>query len=193
VKETSDSANARAGPCRPGPGRNAPAPLIKKTTPRTNFPLAYHITFGTYGTRLHGDDRGTVDRSQNNFGDPIIGHDKDWNSHERRLLKFAPRELTFDQRAFIETAVPKICDRGGWQFLEVAAAPDHVHNMLTGNANGNTIRKWLKRWLGESLSEHWPLQPQELWWAECGSVKWVWTQDYFNRVRDYIRRQRTTK
>ncbi|MCH8164939.1 MAG: hypothetical protein IH889_04955 [Planctomycetes bacterium] len=32
----------------------------------SNGPLAYHITFGTYGTRLHGDPRGTVDRTLNN-------------------------------------------------------------------------------------------------------------------------------
>jgi hypothetical protein len=32
---------------------------------RATFPLAYHITWGTYGTRLHGDERGTVDRSAN--------------------------------------------------------------------------------------------------------------------------------
>jgi hypothetical protein len=56
----------RAGPCRPGvgkPGPHAPAPRDAK---RTYFPLGYHITFGTYGTRLHRDPRGTVDRSVNN-------------------------------------------------------------------------------------------------------------------------------
>jgi hypothetical protein len=41
-------------------------------------PLAYHITFGTYGTRLHGDERGTVDRAMNKPGDPIIGADSSW-------------------------------------------------------------------------------------------------------------------
>jgi hypothetical protein len=36
-------------------------------------PLAYHITWGTYGTRLHGDKRGTVDRENNAFGTPVLG------------------------------------------------------------------------------------------------------------------------
>jgi hypothetical protein len=30
--------------------------------------LAFHITWGTYGTRLRGDRRGTVDRSTTNTG-----------------------------------------------------------------------------------------------------------------------------
>jgi REP element-mobilizing transposase RayT len=172
-------------PCRPGPGRHAPAPSV--------FPLAYHITFGTYGTRLHGDDRGTVDRSLNNFGDPIIGGDQDWNRMERRMLRFEPRKLTVDQRLFVEQSLPQICARGGWQFIEVAAASDHVHNMIAANADGSAVRKWLKRWLGEALSARWLLQPREVWWAECGSVKWIWTEDYFERVEQYVGRQRTKK
>jgi hypothetical protein len=41
------------------------------------YPLAYHITFGTYGTRLHGDERGTVERAHNVYGEPIVGMDAD--------------------------------------------------------------------------------------------------------------------
>src|SRR5438876_12296826 len=36
--------------------------------------LAYHITWGTYGTRLHGDPRKTVDRQHNAYGEPILGY-----------------------------------------------------------------------------------------------------------------------
>src|SRR5688500_18791040 len=38
--------------------------------------LAYHITWGTYGTRLHGDPRKTVDRLHNQYGDPVLGYDE---------------------------------------------------------------------------------------------------------------------
>jgi hypothetical protein len=46
------------------------------------LPLAYHITFGTYGTRLHGDDRGTVDQAHNFYGDLIAEKDEDWQQIE---------------------------------------------------------------------------------------------------------------
>ena len=36
-----------------------------------DIPLAYHITFGTYGTRLHGNERGSVDRAHNAPGEPF--------------------------------------------------------------------------------------------------------------------------
>jgi len=178
----------RAGACRPGefPGRHGPAP-------RAAFPLAYHITWGTYGTRLHGDARGTVHRSENEFGDAIIGTDGDWQREEKSLLRFPIRILTIQQRQFIERAVPPICRRGGWELITVAAGPDHVHCVIRAAVDGKDIRKWLKRWLGESMTGHWPIQPGEVWWAECGSVKWVWNQDYYMRVVDYVRRQETTR
>src|SRR5688572_26695020 len=42
---------------------------------RMHNALAYHITWGTYGMRLHGDPRGTVDRDHNALGSPIIRRD----------------------------------------------------------------------------------------------------------------------
>jgi hypothetical protein len=59
-----------------------------------------------------------------------------------------------------------------------------VHTLLTAEADGDVIRKLLKRWLGPALATHLPLKPEQTFWAECGSVKWVWTPDYFERVRE---------
>jgi REP element-mobilizing transposase RayT len=199
MKNDGPRAKNGVGPCRPATGRHAPSPspvrleTSSNSPPRTNFPLAYHITFGTYGTRLHGDPRGTVDRSQNEFGEPIVGRDDEWKSFEQKNLNFQPLILTIEQRVFIERQVPTICERGGWEFLQVAAAPDHIHNMVSARIDGKDIRKWLKRWLSEALSAIWPLRYREVWWSECGSVKWIWTEDYYERVRNYIQKQRTVQ
>jgi len=36
----------------------------------TDIPLAYLITFRCYGTWLHGDERGSVDRFHNQYQSP---------------------------------------------------------------------------------------------------------------------------
>jgi REP element-mobilizing transposase RayT len=158
-----------------------------------NFPLAYHITWGTYGTRLHGDDRGTVSRAENQFGDPLIGATPDWEKMESHLLRFPPIILTIEQRCFVEDAFESICQRGKWQPIVVAAAGDHVHTAMSADVDGKDIRKWLKRWLSEGLSARWPLAAGQVWWAECGSVKWVWDDRYLQRVTNYVREQRTLR
>jgi len=158
----------------------------------SDFPLAYHLTFGTYGTRLHGDERCTIHRSMNRPGDPVIGKAEEWEQMERSLLKFPAVILTLEQRLLIEKSIPDICRRGGWVFVNAAAAPDHIHVELKGSAHGKSIRRWLKTWLGQELNKQWPRAAGSTWWAECGSVKWIWTDDYLENVYLYIDAQRTT-
>ena len=116
-------------------------------------PLAYHITFGTYGTRLHGDPRGTVDRKANKPGDPIIGAEPDWERMERSSLRFPAMLLTTENRSFIEFVVPSLCDRGGWELHVCAAKPDHVHVLLATSREAKPVRRWLKTWLSQALNE----------------------------------------
>jgi hypothetical protein len=67
-----------------------------------------------------------------------------------------------------------------------------VHVCLTGDAEGKRIRTWFKRWLGEALSSRWPLAAGKSWWAEDGSVKWIFDEQNFKNVVRYINGQRTT-
>lgn len=156
-------------------------------------PLAYHITFGTYGTRLHGDARGVVDRSHNRRGEPIIGSDPKRWERERAKMRFDPVVLTPEQMRHAEDLIPSICDRGGWRLHTRAAGPDHVHTLLTAAADADAVRKWFKRWLGEGMSKRWPLPAGATWWAEGGSVKWVWDDDYFGRIVGYLNDQRAAR
>ena len=167
-----------------------------------DHPLAFHITFGTYGMRLHGDHRGTVLRARNRPGEPIIGRDDIWTEIERSKLTFDPVVLDLHQRQFVEQVIPSICDRGGWRHYISAAQRDHVHVLLEATAEGMSVRRWLKRWLGQTLSERWPdvmsirsrassgVKPT--WWAEGGSVRWVWDEKYLETAYAYILAQRTT-
>jgi REP element-mobilizing transposase RayT len=160
---------------------------------RDHYPLAYHITFGTYGTRPHGDERGTVDRAMNRPGDPIIGKDEAWERMELNKLRFPPRVFTHEQMVVVESLVEAVCARGGWTPHTWASGPDHVHAVLGASAEGDAVRKWFKRWLGQSLAARYPLRAGETFWADGGSVKWVWTDDYLARAVDYVRRQRATE
>lgn len=108
-------------------------------------------------------------------------------------LKFPPVQLSYEQRIYIEATIPKICERGHWTLHASAAGPDHVHVVLTSDNNPETIRRLLKRWMGQHLSAKWPFeQEDQLWWAECGSIRWIGDSSYFQKAFDYVHRQRTT-
>jgi REP element-mobilizing transposase RayT len=154
-------------------------------------PLGYFLSWGTYGTRLHGDPRGTVDRTNTTHGDPVLGPDEERWEDERGQMKFPPVVLTREQRLFAEDLIPTICERGLWTYCTCAVAPDHVHVILTSEHEPKTIRRILKRWLGQSMSERWPLAEGATWWAECGSIKWLVDAAYFENATGYVSRQRT--
>jgi hypothetical protein len=39
---------------------------------QTDAPIGYLITFRSYGTWLHGDERGSVDRNHRAYGTPMF-------------------------------------------------------------------------------------------------------------------------
>ena len=53
-------------------------------------PLAYFITFTCYGSWLHGDERGSVDRDDNVPGTPVLLPDPVLQAYEVDLLREPP-------------------------------------------------------------------------------------------------------
>ena len=99
--------------------------------------------------------------------------------------------LCREMRVWVERQIPTICERGGWDLWISAAGADHVHVLLSARVDGKAVRRWLKTWLGQWLTQAWGEPKSGRWWAKGGSVKPVWTQAYFERVYYYIQRQRT--
>ena len=154
----------------------------------------WHITWGTYGARLHGGERPTVDKDHNQFGEVFIEVDPEREDFARRLMEADPLYLSPAQREFIEAELPSICIRGGWSYRVGAAGPDHVHLLcdILPEIHGEKARRLAKRWLGQALSKRWPLVDHPRWWAVEGSNKAVKEVRYLNNAFDYIRDQRTT-
>jgi len=157
-------------------------------------PLADHITWGTYGTRLHGDPRGTVDRYDNQQGTPVFRYDQHIWEYMKENLKYEPVRLTKDQMRFIESIIPSICEKGFWKYITCAAGPDHVHVLLTSEHDPEKIRRLRKRWITQALNEKWTLGPEQdrTWWSESGSIKWIDHQSYLANATGYVSGQRAT-
>jgi REP element-mobilizing transposase RayT len=131
-----------------------------------------------------------VDRLNNTYGDPVLGPDEERWEYEREMMKFPPIALTREQCLDAQEAIPQICQRGRWNFHTCSAAPDHIHVILYSQHEPKAIRRMLKRWLGQSMSEKWPLQEGATWWAESGSIKWLTAKSYFDNAFGCVSRQR---
>jgi hypothetical protein len=154
----------------------------------------WHITFGTYGTRLHGSVAATVDKQHNVRGDPFLPRNEARVNSDRERMRFPARYFNLDQRIFIEAELPKICEQGGWTYRMCAAQSDHVHLLcdVVAQVHGEKVRRLVKRWLGQRLSSRSPLPPDATWWAEEGSNIAIHDETYLNNCYTYIFRQHTT-
>lgn len=76
----------------------------------TEIPLAYLFTFRCYGTWLHGDERGAVDRFHRAYQSPFIEPNERWRNYAAELLKSDPVILNAVRREAVEIAVREPCD-----------------------------------------------------------------------------------
>ncbi|MGE3180372.1 MAG: hypothetical protein AB7N71_01980 [Phycisphaerae bacterium] len=153
-------------------------------------PLGYLITFSIFGTRLHGDERGSVDRQHNVYGEPTLGIDHKRNERAKDRMGSAEVRLTNDQQCAVEDAMKEIAARGGWELSAISAADDHVHVVLSGEAQPQKIRALAKRWLSDFLNARWRQDAPSGWWAEGGSCKYLWDADSLRRAVEYVAQQR---
>ena len=189
------------------PQNRHPLPqVVLYTAPvRGDVPLAYLITFRSYGTWLHGDERGSVDRWHNYFGTPCFPANDARQQQNARRLKHAPITLNAEQRKSVEYAILETCLFRNWNLHAVNVRTNHAHSLITAYAapsgmsvpfaaeNGfaegirpERILNALKANATRQLRQdgHWPYQHTP--WADGGSRKYVWTEFQLERAKDYV-------
>lgn len=157
----------------------------------------WHITWGTYGARLHGGFRATVDLKHNKRNQPFVEQNRQRENYEIKIMRGEAVYLNYEQRVFVESTIIDLCKRGGWQLRTCAAGieGDHIHVLLDIERaiHGEKVRRLLKRWLTQAMNENFNRPKSGKWWAVQGSNKVVDNDAYLNRAFPYIEKQRTTQ
>ena len=107
-------------------------------------PLGYLITFRSYGTWLHGDERGSVDRHHRVYGSPGLPPSSFRRQHDRDLLKQPPVKLGSRQRPIIESAIRETCGIRRWALWALNVRTNHVHAVISANKKPDAVLSALK-------------------------------------------------
>ena len=106
----------------------------------TGIPLAYFITFRCYGTWLHGDERGSVDRFHNIYDTPYLEPNHKLNKFIAETLKNNSVELDIQRRNTVENAIRETCRKRNWILLAINVRTNHIHVVVdSGSRNPNQI------------------------------------------------------
>ena len=150
-------------------------------------PLAYLVTFRSYGTWLHGDERGSVDRFNNRFQSPYIAANERWLRHTARQLRGEPVSLDAPRRAAVAEAIRETCLLRGWLLRAVNVRTNHVHVVASvgGTKPGlalNAFKANATRQMRHTGCWEHPYSP----WADRGSVRYLWNERSVERVVGYV-------
>lgn len=152
----------------------------------TDTPLAYLISFRTYGTWLHGDKRGSIDRFHNIYGAPYIEPNERWRRYKQQLLKTKPLILSPRQRRIVDEAIRETCRIRKWSLLALNVRTNHIHVVVTAHRKPELVLNAFKANATRRLREEglwgYPSSP----WAFKGSKRRLWNEKSLERAIDYV-------
>ncbi len=152
-----------------------------------NRPLGYFITFRTYGTWLHGDDRGSVDRKHNEFGTPTLPASEERVKWERSELKQEPVELDAKRREIVERTIREVCAHKCWVLMEVHVRTNHVHVVVDAHGAPEPMMNAFKAWSSRRLAEAGLIERGTKVWSRHGSTVYLFKEEKVEEKCRYVR------
>ncbi len=152
----------------------------------TADPLAYFITFTTYGTWLHGRGQGSVDRDTNIPGEPFLPADPHREAEQRATMKQPEYRLDAARRDVVLKTIREVSRHRKWRLWAVHVRSNHVHIIVTGPKKPERIMGDFKAWCSRRLREAFGEPADRERWTEHGSTPYLWTEETLHAKIDYV-------
>lgn len=152
-----------------------------------NVPIAYFISFRTYGTWLHGDERGSVDRRHNEFGTSLQPRSDNRAAWEKDELLHEPVKLSPEQRTVTDRSIREVCQHRGWQLHKLNVRTNHVHLVVTATGDPEPVMNAFKAWATRRLREAGLIGRDAKVWSRHGSTIYLFRPENFAEKCRYVR------
>lgn len=149
-------------------------------------PLAYFITFTTYGTWLHGRDPGSVDRKHNVPGTPWLAPNARLMTAREQAMKQEPYELDGPRRIVVLKTVLEVCHHRKWMLHAVHVRTNHVHLVVTAPTKPEKVMSDIKAWSSRRLREATNEPADRDRWTQHGSTRYLNDEDSVLRAVAYV-------
>ena len=150
------------------------------------YPLAYLITFTTYGTWLHGDKRNSVNDEHNCVGEEFVACNPGLNTKEQSLLKNPPIKLNASCRNAVLQAILEVCKFRGWFAHSIHVRSNHVHIVVSGQEEPEKMMRDFKVYATKAIKKAGEISA-ERYWTKHGSTKYIWTKERLQSSIEYVR------
>ena len=150
-------------------------------------PLAYLITIRTYGTWLHGDERGSMDRREyNRYGDPTIPPNNLAETRDRKLMKSPAFVLDAGARRATEDAIREVCEYRNYALYALNVRTNHAHVVTAAADLPEPIMNTFKSYATRRLRNSGLISVDTKVWSRHGSTRYLWTEQHIETAVDYV-------
>lgn len=154
----------------------------------TDTPIAYRITFRTYGTWLHGDERGSMSRHRNIYGTSKLKHEPKWIVTNSERMNREPVILDAKMRSIVKKAVIETCEFRSWNLYAIDVRTNHAHAVVSaGDRKPEPMLNALKSNATRLLRSLGVWNDHKSPWSDKGSNRYIWTEDSLARACSYVR------
>lgn len=151
------------------------------------FPLAYLITFRTYGTWLHGDDRTSVRRNRKGkHGTKIIEINVPLKERMQEEMAGKPVVLDRNQRKAVEDSIKKVCQHRNYYLYAVNVRSNHAHAVISARSKPERIADPLKAYSTRRLRELGLIEINTQIWSRGRSRRYLWKPRHLDAAIDYV-------
>jgi REP element-mobilizing transposase RayT len=154
----------------------------------TTMPLAYLITFTTYGTWLHGTDKGlgSVDRDHNIFGTPFVAPDVIRKQRAADLMTGPPFTLGPPDRDIVRDAIVALCKEKSWRLRALHVRTNHIHAVVSADRDPGRIMSDFKARASRELNRLHPNDDPPQRWTRHGSTPHLFDDAAVARAIAYV-------
>jgi hypothetical protein len=149
------------------------------------LPLAYFLTFCTYGTHLPGDENGWVDSQHSMPFSPMLPRDPHLEAKWKSRLNESPFLLDENARHITLYAVLSVCSHRRWTAHAVHVRTTHVHAAIAGEAAPERMLSDFKAYATRSFRTKAAILRRR-YWADHGSTRYLWNETSLAAATNYI-------
>jgi REP element-mobilizing transposase RayT len=165
-------------------GAEGPYQTMVRDFEDNEFPLAYLITFRTYGTWLRGDERGSMDREHNSYGTPRIAPNPTLEKADAVRLQHSPLALDTRQRQVVEQAIREVCHHRSYLLRAVNVRTNHAHTVVTAACEPEPMMDAFKAYATRALRRAGLLAVNVKAWVRHGSTRYLWKERHVAKAVD---------
>jgi REP element-mobilizing transposase RayT len=140
-------------------------------------PLAYFITFTTYGTWLHGQATGSVDDEHNKVGSPFVEPNPNRRMANQEKMTQEPYQLDAARRKLVCDAIVEECQFRGWTLHALHIRSNHVHLVVTSEREPEFVIRTCKANASKRLNRVGFDNNERKRWTAHGSTRYLWNEE----------------